>query len=220
MKIENFDDNDKIEASVCNNTKYPFMPNDCFTMLMAGPRGSGKTNALCMMLTDPLIHYDRLYLYAKNLHQPKLQKLQQYFEKIASHPDWVSSDPPAHFSSSSIMPLSSLSENLDKVIVFDDFLEASNDEKRIISEYFTQGRHKKCSVIYLSQSYYRTPKDVRLNSTHFCIFAIPSSRERGSILRDLGVSKEQYNAATAHAHDFLYIDKIRNTVAKNFNESV
>lgn len=217
MKIENFDDE-------CEQTtyewKYPFMPSNCFTMLMAGPRGSGKTNTLCMMLSVPLIPYDRLYVYAKNLHQPKLQRLQQSFEDMANLPEWTSTEKPAYFSSSNIMPLSSLSENLDKVVVFDDFLEASKEEQRLISEYFTQGRHKKCSVIYLSQSYYRTPKDVRLNSTHFCIFAIPSSRERQSILRDLGVSKEQYNAATARAHDFLYIDKVKNTVAKNFDESV
>jgi hypothetical protein len=49
---------------------------------------------------------------------------------------------------------------------------------------------------------------------------MPSSRERGSILRDLAVSKEQYNAATAKAYDFLYIDKVKDYVAKNFNEPV
>jgi hypothetical protein len=221
MKITDFgEENEGSDV----NVEYPFMPGRCFSMLMAGPRGSGKTNTLCMMLTEPLINYDRLYVYAKNLQQAKLQKLQAYFEDMASHPNWIKkagqTDKPAYFSSSSIMPLSSLTENLDKVVVFDDFLEAGKEEQRVISEYFTQGRHKRCSVIYLSQSYYRTPKDVRLNCTHFCIFAIPSSRERLSILRDLGVSKEQYNAATARPYDFLYIDKVRNQVAKNFNEPV
>lgn len=222
MKIPNFGDDAEASASV--NHEYPFMPAGCFTMLMAGPRGSGKTNTLCTMLADTLVNYDCLYVYAKNLQQPKLQKLQAYFEEMGNHPDWIKkaghTDKPAYFSSSSIMPLSSLTENLDKVVVFDDFLEAGKEEQRIISEYFTQGRHKRCSVIYLSQSYYRTPKDVRLNCTHFCIFGIPSSRERLSILRDLGVSKEQYNAATAKCYDFLYIDKVRNKVAKNFNEPV
>lgn len=164
MKITSFGED---ADSSSTNPDYPFMPRDCFSMLMAGPRGSGKTNTLCMMLTEPLIPYDRLYVYAKNLHQAKLQKLQTYFEDIANHPNWIQkagqSDKPAYFSSSSIMPLSSLTENLDKVVVFDDFLEAGKEEQRVISEYFTQGRHKKCSVIYLSQSYYRTPKDVRFN---------------------------------------------------------
>lgn len=221
MKITDF--GEETESSE-GSQEYPFMPGSCFTMLMAGPRGSGKTNTLCMMLTEMLINYDRLYVYAKNLHQTKLQKLQAYFEEMANHPNWIKkagpSEKPAYFSSSSIMPLSSLTENLDKVVVFDDYLEAGKEEQRVISEYFTQGRHKRCSVIYLSQSYYRTPKDVRLNCTHFCIFAIPSSRERGSILSDLGVTREQYNAATAGPYDFLYIDKVRNTVAKNFNEPV
>lgn len=39
-------------------------------------------------------------------------------------------------------------------------------------------------------------------------------------MRDLGVSKEQYNAATAKPYDFLYIDKVADKVAKNFNEPV
>lgn len=222
MKIHNHDDN--ISRAVCRQ-KYSFMPSGCFALLMAGPRGCGKTNTLYEILTAPLVSYDRLFVYAKNLHQQKLQKLQAHFDAIANDPEWIKNcgaSKPAHFSSANIIPLANMdgNSNLHTLVVFDDFIEGNKEEQRLISEYFTQGRHKNCSVIYLSQSYYTTPKNVRLNCTHFCIFAIPSRRERQSILLDLGVSKEQYGAATAQPYDFLYVDKIRNTVAKNFDEPV
>ena len=38
-------------------------------------------------------------------------------------------------------------------------------------------RHKNCCVIYLSQSYYKTPKDIRLNCSHYIIFESPTKRE-------------------------------------------
>ena len=53
-----------------------------------------------------------------------------------------------------------------KDIIFDDFI-CEKYQKPLI-DYFIRGRHKNCSVIYLSQSFYETPKDIRLNCSHFC----------------------------------------------------
>ena len=49
------------------------MPDNNFRMLIAGPSGSGKTNTLMHMLMKPLVYFDKLYLYAKNLEQGKYQ---------------------------------------------------------------------------------------------------------------------------------------------------
>ena len=62
-------------------------------------------------------------------------------------------------------------------------------KKRQIVDYFIRGRHKNCSVIYLSQSFYKTPRDIRLNCSHYCIYEFPSSRERNMISSELGVDK-------------------------------
>ena len=51
------------------------------------------------------------------------------------------------------------------------------------------GRHKNCSVIYLSQSYYPTPKDIRLNCSHFCIFDSPSANETARMCREVNALK-------------------------------
>ena len=50
-----------------------------------------------------------------------------------------------------------------------------------IINYFIQGRHKNSCVIYLSQSYYKTPKDIRLYCSHYIIFESPTKRENEAI---------------------------------------
>ena len=44
----------------------------------------------------------------------------------------------------------------------------------VITELFTRGRKLKISLICITQSYFKVPKDVRLNTTHFFIMKIPN----------------------------------------------
>ena len=41
--------------------------------------------------------------------------------------------------------------------------------KSIITELFIGGRKLNISLVFITQSYFKVPKDVRLNSTHFFI---------------------------------------------------
>ena len=54
---------------------YGYMPKNTFRMLIAGNSGSGKTNLLSHILQYPLIYYDQIHLYAKNLDQDKYMNL-------------------------------------------------------------------------------------------------------------------------------------------------
>ena len=54
-----------------------------FRLLIVGPSGSGKTNLLMHLLFKPLVYYDKIILYAKNLEQHYYQELTRRFEKIA-----------------------------------------------------------------------------------------------------------------------------------------
>ena len=47
----------------------------------------------------------------------------------------------------------------------------------IVTELFIRGRKLNISLVFITQSYFRVPKDVRLNSTHFFIMKIPNKRE-------------------------------------------
>ena len=75
---------------------------------------------------------------------------------------------------------------------------------------------KNCSVIYLSQSFYKTLKDIPLNCSHYCVYEFPSSRERNMISDELGVNKEKFKTATKEPYSFLYVDKPMKTFKKDF----
>ena len=47
----------------------------------------------------------------------------------------------------------------------------------IVTELFTRGRKLNISIVFITQSYFKVPKDARLNSTHFFIMKIPNKRE-------------------------------------------
>ena len=187
------------------------MPNDTFRMLICGNSGSRKTNLLYHMLIVPLLYYDEIHLYAKNLEQEKYQNLINKMNEISGQTGYdimtISND--------AIIPINHLNyEDNQKLIIFDDYVCEKN--QRQIVDYFIQGRHKNCSVIYLSQSFYKTPRDIRLNCSHYCIYEFPSSRERNMISSELGVNKEQFKKATNEPYSFLYIDKPIKKVKRNF----
>ena len=47
----------------------------------------------------------------------------------------------------------------------------------LLSKLFIRGRKLNISIVFITQTYFKVPKDVRLNSTHFFIIKIPNKRE-------------------------------------------
>ena len=47
----------------------------------------------------------------------------------------------------------------------------------IVSELFTRGRKINISIVFITQSYFKVPRVVRINTTHFLILKIPNKRE-------------------------------------------
>ena len=124
-----------------------------------------------------------------------------------------------HVSNNEITPVTELDyEDNQKLVIFDDYVCDKNQRQLI--DYFIQGRHKNCSVIYLSQSFYKTPKDIRLNCSHYCLYEFPSSRESNMISSELGVNKKAYKAATKKQYSFLYVDKPKKRIARNFTGNI
>ena len=65
------------------------------------------------------------------------------------------------------------------LIIFDDmFADMINNKKRnsVVTELFIRGG-KNISLVFITQSYFKVPKDFRLNSTHFFIIKIPNKGE-------------------------------------------
>ena len=47
----------------------------------------------------------------------------------------------------------------------------------IVTELLIRGRKLNISIVFITQSYFKVPKDVRLISTDFFIMKIPNKRE-------------------------------------------
>ena len=66
------------------------------------------------------------------------------------------------------------------LIVFDDMIADMINNKKlnsIVTELFIRGRKLNISLVFITQSYFKVPKDVRLNTTPFFIMKIPNKRK-------------------------------------------
>ena len=127
---------------------------------------------------------DKIYFYAKDSYEAKYQYLINKREKIRlNHYD----DPKAFIEYSNDMQ--DVYKNIDeyhadkerKILrVFDDMIaEMINNKKlnSIVTDLLIRGRKLNISLVFITQSYFKVPKDVRLNTTHFFIMKIPNKRE-------------------------------------------
>ena len=82
----------------------------------------------------------------------------------------------------------------------------------IVTELFIKSRKLNISIVFVTQSYFKVPKDVRLNSTHFFIMKIPNKRELQQIAlnhsSDIGFKNfmKIYKKCTAKPYSFLVND--------------
>ena len=70
------------------------------------------------------------------------------------------------------------------LIVFDVMITDIMSNKKfqiIIKELFIRCRKLNISLVFITQSYFSVPKDVRLNSTHYLIMKINNKRELKNI---------------------------------------
>ena len=110
--------------------------------------------------------------------------------------------------------------------VLDDI---NNYNKNYNKELFIRYRKLNISIVYITQSYFRTPKDARLNSTHYILMKIGSKKELKSIIEensghlDFKDFLKIYNYCTKEPYSFMLVDTrptARVTFKKNFNESI
>ena len=65
------------------------------------------------------------------------------------------------------------------LIVFDDMIADMIFNKKlnsIVTELIIRGRKLNISLVFITQSYFKVPKDVRLNTSHFFIAKISNKR--------------------------------------------
>ena len=101
------------------------------------------------------------------------------------------------------------------LIVFDDMIADMLSNKKlnpIVTELFIRGRKLNISLVFITQSYFAVPKNIRLNSTHYFIMKIPNKQELQQIAFnhssdiDFKDFMNLYKKCTAKPYSFLVID--------------
>ena len=101
--------------------------------------------------------------------------------------------------------------------------------KAIVKELFIRCRKLNISVVFITQSYFRTPKDARLNNTHCILMKIGSKKELKSIAEEKSSYLDhkdflkKHNYCTKEPYSFMMIDARPTasvTFKKNFDEPI
>ena len=188
-----------------HNLNWPYIPDHPYRILIIGGSGSGKTNTLLNLINNqPDI--DQIYFYRKDPYEGKYRFLINKRESIGlKH----FNDPKTFIEYSNDMH--DVYNNIDDynpdkenkiVIVFDDMIADMINNKKlnsVVTELFIRGRKLNISLVFITKSYFKVPKDVRLNTTHFYIMKIPNKRE----LQQISIS----HSSDTDTKDFIKIYK-------------
>ena len=166
-----------------HNSSGSYIPDHPYRILIIDGSGSGKTNALLNLINNqPDI--DKIYLHAKDPYEAKYQYLINKREKVGLD---CFNDSKTFMEYSNDM--SDVYKNIEDyspdnkrkvLIAFDDMIADMINNKKlnpIVTELFITGRKLNNSIVFITQSCFKKPKDVRVNFTHFFIMKIPNKRE-------------------------------------------
>ena len=165
------------------NLKWPYILDHQYRTLIIEISGSGKTNVLLNSINNQL-DIDKIYLYAKDPCEAKYQLLIKKREStglkhfnVLKSSQMYSSDMQNVYKDIEEYKIGKESKIL---IAFNDMISDIINNKKlnsIVTELFIKGRKLNISLVFITQSYFKVPKDVRLNSTYFFIMKISNKRE-------------------------------------------
>ena len=130
--------------------------------------------------------------------------------------------------------INNYNKNRDKkvLMIFDDMIAdimRSEKVKAIVKEIFIRCRKLNISIVFITQSYFRTLKDARLNSTRYILMKIGNKKELKSIAEensghlDFKDFLKIYSYCTKEPYSFMMVDtrpNARATFKKNFDEPI
>jgi len=180
-----------------------------FRSLVVAPSGSGKSNFITNSISlfcKGKGTFDSIFIFCKSRDEPLYQFLGDKSKGLIE----------VHEDLEKLPALNELKPSEQTLIIFDDFI---TDIKKhsTIQEFFIRGRKQGCSLMFLSQSYYNTPKIIRQNINYLVVLKLGGTRDVNSILREcsIGLTKEQllsmYKEATREKFDVFIINLDKNT---------
>ena len=162
--------------------------NNWLYRALIGPSGCGKTNFLLNKIQTANNIIEKIYLYVKDLEEPKYQLLIKSREQTGIK---NLNDKSAFIEYSN--NTDDIYENIEAYnkkrkrkafIVFDDMIShvvSNKKAQQVLKELFIRCRKLNISLCFLTQFYFSVPKDVRRNCTHYVIFKLNNKRELQNI---------------------------------------
>ena len=181
-------DNYVNENKTKHNKNWPYIPDHLYRILMIGRFRIWK-NKFIIKLLENQPDIDKIYLYAKYLYESKYQYSINKRESVGIN---HFKDPKGFIDYSSNMH--DVYKNIDDhnpdtenkiLIVFDDMIADLIHNKNlnsIVTKLFIRSRKLNISLVFITQTYFEVPRDVRLNTSHFFITTIPNKRELQQIV--------------------------------------
>ena len=167
-----------------HNLNWPYIPHNPYRILITGDSGSGKTNVLLNLIKHQRPDIEKIYLYVKDPFKSKHLLLITGREKVEI--DILKN---AKEFNDYLQTINDVYEALEEYnptkkrrvsIVFDDMIADMKSNKKFypkVTELFIRGRKLNISLVFISQFYFKFPKTIRLNATHYFIMKIPDKRE-------------------------------------------
>jgi hypothetical protein len=179
-----------------HNLKLPFR------MCIVAPSGSGKTNFLCNLLemfSRGRGTFSSIHIITRNADEPLYKWLGKQSDQIVIK-EGLTNTP----------PLDKFDKTVNHLVVWDDLVLSK--DLSMVENYYIRARKLNCSVIFISQSFFKIPKTIRNNCSYMVLLKLSGQREVNLILSEfgLGITKDQliklYDFATAEKFSPLLID--------------
>lgn len=178
-----------------NRENHKLLPKN-LRALIIGKSSAGKSVLLYNLLLKPWLDYDNLLVFGNSLHQPEYQVIKTGFEKGLSKDQLINLfKNQSYLHEAGFTPLEAIKEFNDgkgkvKVKFFDDCemipdpssLDPQTKNLLILDDcylgrqnkaeaFYSRGRHSCCDTIFLSQNYFRLPRQsIRENTNFFMLF--------------------------------------------------
>ena len=204
-------------------TEYdnPCFDNHCikipFRMGVIATSGGGKTQFLLNMISRMSNTFGHIYVVYK-----APEPLYQFIEQS------IGADKITFYTQLSKFPaLSELPKDKQLLVVFDDCVTYPENQQGVIKELHVRGRKigRGISMCYLSQSFYKIPRLIRLQFNYLILLKLGSKRDLNTILADcsLGIEKDElvtlYKDAVKQPFHFLKIDLETGDENKKFSKN-
>jgi hypothetical protein len=172
--------------------------------------GGGKSNLFCNLLYEMNNTFHKIIIVSK-AEEPLYDMLQKKLKNISIHYE------------GNMPEITKMSKGQNGLIVFDDMVLTPNNK---IGEIFIRGRKLGYSSIYISQSFYGTPKIIRQNVNYIWLGKGMSKRDLRLILSEfaMGISVDNleriYNDLTKESMNFMMLDLNKRNIRHNIKDII